>query len=166
MFEGMQLSEINIWPLLAILTTILLTAVGWGIRAVLARVNRLDEKTEHIFAEVISKMDANRNEIRAYLREYVRRETCRAHREAIHKELDDIKAHLKFGRRFGDNIYTDMVRHFNELLKREEDDVIGCKPCTAKENAEDVEEEEVVYVNNVETHETNEANAWKGQNQR
>ena len=154
MFEGMQLSEINIWPLLAILTTILLTAVGWGIRAVLARVNRLDEKTEHIFAEVIRKMDANRNEIRDYLREYVRRETCRAHREAIHKELDDIKAHLKFGRRYGDNIYTDMVKHFNGLMNRTEDDSIGCESCVSP----DMPDETLSSNSDEDSQETSEAN--------
>ena len=154
MFEGMQLSEINIWPLLAILTTILLTAVGWGIRAVLARVNRLDEKTEHIFAEVIRKMDANRNEIRDYLREYVRRETCRAHREAIHKELDDIKAHLKFGRRYGDNIYTDMVKHFNGLMNRTEDDSIDCESCVSP----DMSDETLSSNSDEDSQETSEAN--------
>ena len=154
MLDTIGLSEINFLQALSIITPVLLTAVGWGIRAVIARVNRLDEKAERVFTELLKKMDANRVEIREYLKEYVRRETCRAHREAIHKELDDIKAHLKFGRRYGDNIYTDMVKHFNGLMKRTEDNSIDCEACASP----DMSDETLSSNNDEDSQETSEAN--------
>lgn len=59
----------DIWDVLQIITPVALSAVGWGVRL--------------IWSEIRSQ--------RAELREYVRRETCKAHREHVQRQLDALR---------------------------------------------------------------------------
>ena len=99
--------------------TCVLTVVGWGIRAALQRINRMDAKVDATFSEIITRMDANRAELHEFLKEYVRRETCRAHRDAIGRQIADLRSMVKFGRRVGDRVLSDVIQHFNEVVEDE-----------------------------------------------
>ena len=59
---------------------ILISVVGWGVRAVWSIVRRYDKK-----------FDDFRAEIHVEMREYVQQATCRAHRDAIQRQFDDIQ---------------------------------------------------------------------------
>lgn len=61
---------VEIWDVLQILTPIAVGIVGWGVRL--------------IWSEIKSW--------RAELREYVRQETCKAHREHIQRQIEALKA--------------------------------------------------------------------------
>jgi len=56
--------------------------------------------------------------LREDLKEYVRRETCRAHRGSIEREIDELRHMLKFGRRVGDGALSELVKTFNDHLER------------------------------------------------
>lgn len=61
---------VDIWDVLQILTPLAVTVVGWGVRL--------------IWSEIKSQ--------RAELREYVRQETCKAHREHFQRQIEALKA--------------------------------------------------------------------------
>lgn len=90
---------------LSIVTPILVTAVGWSVRLVINQIRALRED----------------------LKEYVRRETCRAHRGSIEREIEEMRHLLKFGRRVGDGALAEMVKTFNEHMDRQEQDDAPCE---------------------------------------
>ena len=55
----------------------LLTIVGWGVKAIWGKVCAFD-----------NKIDAIRREMHEELKEYARKEECKAHREAIQHKID------------------------------------------------------------------------------
>lgn len=112
----------------SIFVTIVLAILGWGIRAALIRFSHLDTKVDRTFSEITQLLSAFRLEIKEYLKDCVRHETCKAYRDTFDKELRDIKAHLKFGRRYGDSMLTSMVKHFNENMM----DSHPCENCDEK----------------------------------
>ncbi|MBQ9536601.1 MAG: hypothetical protein IJU79_02300 [Desulfovibrionaceae bacterium] len=57
----------------------LVTVIGWGVKAIWNKVRDSDKKIDDL-----------RNEIRAELQEYERKETCRAHREALDNKIKHI----------------------------------------------------------------------------
>ena len=61
------------------ITLIVVTAIGWGVKAVWGKICKFDEK-----------IDALRSEMHSELQEYERKETCRAHREAINDRIERI----------------------------------------------------------------------------
>lgn len=61
---------VEVWDVLQILTPVAVGIVGWGVRL--------------IWSEIKSQ--------RAEMRELVRNETCKAHREHIQRQLDTLKA--------------------------------------------------------------------------
>lgn len=85
-----------ITPLLGILT-VLVGIIGWSVRFVIVLIRALRDD----------------------LKEYVRRETCRAHREAIERQIDEIRVLLKFGRRYGDSALSEVLRWFNNSMERD-----------------------------------------------
>ena len=95
--------------ILSVVTPILVTAVGWSVRLVINQIRALRED----------------------LKEYVRRETCKAHRSAFERELEDMRNLIKFGRRTGDGALTELVKTFNENMGRE-DPAAPC-PCEKPE---------------------------------
>jgi len=60
---------VDIWDVLQILTPLAVTVVGWGVRL--------------IWSEIKSQ--------RAELREYVRQETCKAHREHFQRQIEALR---------------------------------------------------------------------------
>ena len=60
--------QVNIWDILQVVTPAAIAVVGWGVRL--------------IWSEIRSQ--------RAELREYVRQETCKAHREHFRQQLDAV----------------------------------------------------------------------------
>lgn len=86
------------FQIVQIVTPIIVGLVGIGIRIVINLIRSLRED----------------------LKEYVRRETCRAHREAIAREISDIRNLIKFGRRQGDGALTELINAFNERMHRVE----------------------------------------------
>ena len=99
-----MMSDNAFMQILSIVTPILVTAVGWSVRLVINQIRALRED----------------------LKEYVRRETCRAHRTALERELEEMRNFLKFGRRIGDGALTDLVKTFNEYMERAENDATPC----------------------------------------
>lgn len=63
------------------ITLILVTVIGWGVKAVWNKVCSFDVKIDNL-----------RSEIHDELQEYERKETCRAHREAINQRIDSVMA--------------------------------------------------------------------------
>ncbi|MBQ7739400.1 MAG: hypothetical protein IJT59_07090 [Desulfovibrionaceae bacterium] len=61
------------------ITFIFVTMIGWGVKAIWSKVCDFDKKIDDLRAE-----------IHAELQEYERKETCRAHREAIMDRIDHI----------------------------------------------------------------------------
>lgn len=93
-----MMSDGTFMDVLSIVTPILVTAVGWSVRLVINQIRALRED----------------------LKEYVRRETCRAHRGSIEREIEEMRHLLKFGRRIGDGALAEMVKTFNEHMDRQE----------------------------------------------
>lgn len=60
-------------------TFILVSVIGWGVRAIWGKVCDFDKKIDNLRAEM-----------HAELQEYERKETCRAHREAIIHKIESI----------------------------------------------------------------------------
>ena len=81
-----------------IMTPILVGAVGWSVRLVIAQIRALRED----------------------LKEYVRRETCRAHRDSIGREIMEIKSVIKFGRRSGDKVLSELIALYNKHMDKTE----------------------------------------------
>ena len=73
----MEFSTINILQLFII---IILTVVGWGVRGIWSTIKGFDTKLDHLRAE-----------IKEELKESLRQETCRAHREAIEKQFIELR---------------------------------------------------------------------------
>ena len=63
---------------------IILTVVGWGIKNINANIRHLDDKVDSLRVTL-------RDELRAELKEYQRRETCRIHREQITAQLEKMR---------------------------------------------------------------------------
>lgn len=95
-----MMSDGTFMDVLSIVTPILVTAVGWSVRLVINQIRALRED----------------------LKEYVRRETCRAHRGSIEREIEEMRHLLKFGRRVGDGALAEMVKTFNDHMERIEPD--------------------------------------------
>lgn len=95
-----MMSDSTFMDVLSIVTPILVTAVGWSVRLVINQIRALRED----------------------LKEYVRRETCRAHRGSIEREIEEMRHLLKFGRRVGDGALAEMVKTFNDHMERIEPD--------------------------------------------
>ena len=75
--------ELSFWHVIQPITLIIVTIIGWGIKAVWRLVKENNEKTE----KVDGKIDALRNEIHAELQHYVHVGTCQGHREGINARL-------------------------------------------------------------------------------
>ena len=100
-----MMSDSTFMDVLGIVTPILVTAVGWSVRLVINQIRALRED----------------------LKEYVRRETCRAHRNAIEREIEEMRSFLKFGRRVGDGALNELVKTFNEHMEREDMPPCDCE---------------------------------------
>jgi hypothetical protein len=61
---------VEVWDVLQILTPVAVGIVGWGVKL--------------IWSEIKAQ--------RAELREYVRQETCKAHRADIHRQIETLRA--------------------------------------------------------------------------
>lgn len=92
----------------------LVTVIGWGVKAIWGKVCGFDKKIDDLRAE-----------IHAELQEYERKETCRAHREAIMDKIDHIaRVHgiclTKSGMAVVDINNVKQMNELHELLTPEE----------------------------------------------
>lgn len=71
--------RVEILDMLQILTPIAIGIVGWGVRLIWNEIRSSHEEIRE-----------SRTEMREELREYVRRENCRVHREQMQRQIDDI----------------------------------------------------------------------------
>lgn len=95
-------------------TFIIVTMIGWGVRAIWSKVNGFDKKIDDL-----------RIEMHKELQEYERKETCRAHREALLNRVDSLAAlhgvcMTKSGLAFCNINDRKQMRELHELLTPDE----------------------------------------------
>ncbi len=134
-----NISDSVVLTIFSVFVTLILAFLGWGIRVAINRFNRLDRKVDSTFGDIASVLSSFRTEIKEYLKDCVRNDTCKAHRDNINKELNDVKAHIKFGRRYGDAVFTSMVKHFNDTVAETE----KCDDCAEQGQVDDEDHEPV-----------------------
>ncbi len=69
-----------LFDLAQVVAIIILTVIGWGVKDIKNQMARMNERIESL-----------RREIKLELREYMRQETCKAHRESIQQQINGLK---------------------------------------------------------------------------
>ena len=72
--------EIKILDVLQLVAVIIMSALGIGIRSILKRMTSIEDQIVQY-----------RKEMKDELKEFVRKELCRIHRETMQKQIEDIK---------------------------------------------------------------------------